>query len=115
MEERGGVSNRGLPLRCFLALFVDVLDVWVTNTYLYPQYTVVLPMARDLSSVAGVVTLIALALWVQHRLPSLREPAFSAVALALVPAGFALIVFGLWQASPVLLGVSCVRWEVAGL
>ncbi len=118
MEERGGVSNRGLPLRCFLALFVDVLDVWVTNTYLYPQYTVVLPMARDLSSVAGVVTLIALALWVQHRLPSLREPAFSAVALALVPAGFALIVFGLWQASPVLLGVGAIvravgsRWIV---
>ncbi len=118
MDKKELSSASGLWLRCFVALAVDVTGVWAVNAFLYPQYTALLPGARDLASVAGVATLVVLALWAQRRPASLNEPLCTAAAAALVPVGYGIVAVGLWQGSALMLGIGAVvravgsRWIV---
>mgnify|MGYP005807034493 CR=1 FL=1 len=96
--------------RCFVALAAELFGTWLTNASLYPQYTAVLPVARDASSLVGVATLVALAVWALRKPSSLDERSITAASFVLYSAGFALVVLGIAQQSaPLLLAGACVR------
>ncbi|HIY83829.1 LuxR C-terminal-related transcriptional regulator [Rubneribacter sp.] len=96
--------------RCLAALTAELFGTWLTNAALYPQYMDVLPAARDASSLVGVATLVALAVWALRKPASLDERSITAASFVLFSAGFALIVLGIVQQSAALLLVgACVR------
>mgnify|MGYP000335046563 FL=1 len=62
-------------VRCLVALIAELFGTWLTNAALYPQYIGVMSEARDASSLVGVVTLVALAVWALKKpRPSTRPP-----------------------------------------
>ena len=97
-------------VRCLVALIAELFGTWLTNAALYPQYIGVMSEARDASSLVGVVTLVALAVWALKKPSSINETTLTAGSFVLYSAGFALIVLGIAQQSaPLLLAGACVR------
>lgn len=97
-------------VRCLVALIAELFGTWLTNAALYPQYIGVMSEARDASSLVGVVTLVALAVWALKKPSSINETTLTAGSFVLYSAGFALIVLGIAQKSaPLLLAGACVR------
>ncbi|OUO91252.1 helix-turn-helix transcriptional regulator [Gordonibacter sp. An230] len=96
--------------RCLIALTFELFGTWLTKSSLYPQYTAVLPVARDASSLVGVATLVVLAVWALRKPSSLDERSITTASFVLYSAGFALVVMGIAQQSaPLLLAGACVR------
>ncbi|MDO5043290.1 MAG: LuxR C-terminal-related transcriptional regulator [Slackia sp.] len=94
--------------RCTIAMAVEFFGLWLTNAYLYPQFVDVLPVAREMSSVTGIVVFISIACIVSRKPSVLDEARISAVSLAAYPLAFGLVCFGLFYADPATLVVGAV-------
>lgn len=103
-------SVRVLQVRCLVALWAEVFSTWLVNNYLYPQFLDLLPEARDMASVVGVLTLVLLALVAVRRPRLLREDWITLGSLCVYGVGVASLLLGLWEQSVPLLAVgSCLR------
>lgn len=95
-------------VRCTIAMAMEFFGLWLTNAYLFPRFVSVFPAARDISSMAGIAVLVAMAC-VASRKPSIFDEARVSVAsLAAYPLAFGLIHFGLLYADAVTLVVGAV-------
>lgn len=54
-------QDQELWWRCFGALTLTLLSGWISNTYLYPYYVTLLPVAREVSSFVTVALLVVIA------------------------------------------------------
>lgn len=63
MEQRANMVGQDQELwwRCFGALTLTLLSGWISNTYLYPYYVTLLPVAREVSSFVTVALLVVIA------------------------------------------------------
>lgn len=113
MSELSAIDQRSLWMRCFVALAVSLTGSWAMNSVVHPQFVMVFPAARDIASVAGVLFLVILAWWVQHRPSTVSEPSFSLVALAMISGACGLITLGLWQADAPLLCLGAALRSIA--
>lgn len=94
-----------LQICCLVALWAEVFGTWAINTFLYPLYLGILPEARDLASLVGVVTLCLFAVWARRRPSSLNAEHLSIGSLCIYVLGIAFILLGLWESSAAYLAI----------
>lgn len=104
-----------LPL---LALCLDIWGLWITNAVLYPKVYGIFPLARDLSSIAGILMLVAIAGVVSARPERISEKSITVLSFGLYAFGYVCMMAGIISSSVVLLVTGAIlravgsRWVV---
>lgn len=87
-------------IRCFAALTLMFLSSWLLNQFIFPRFTLVLGMAREISTVGSCVTYLVIAVAASLR-PEIFTPRRIALCIAgFFAAGFVLVLVGLTTSNP---------------
>lgn len=110
---RSDGGTRRMQVRCTIAMTVEFFEVWLANAFLFPLFVAVFPAARDIASAAGIATLAAVAFLALRRPSAFDEPRISLASLTGYSLSFALLMFGILYADPVILTAGAVLRAVS--